>query len=91
MWRVCWDIDEDVTELRTRRLDGIPFVYPWLDAAELRVRENRRVVSKAVLIATAVRGDGHRVLVTVDVGDPETETCLTEFLRDLTDRGLAGV
>ena len=28
--RICQDIDEDVTELRTRRLDGIPFVYLWL-------------------------------------------------------------
>jgi putative transposase len=89
--RICQDIDEDVTELRTRRLDGIPFVYLWLDATYLKVRENRRVVSKAVVIATAVRGDGHREIVGVDVGDSENETFWTEFLRDLTDRGLTGV
>jgi putative transposase len=89
--RICADIDEDVTELRERRLDGIPFVSLWLDATYLKVRENRRVVSKAVVIATAVRGDGHREIVGVDIGDSENETCLTEFLRDLTDRGLTGV
>ena len=61
--RVCADIDEDVTEPRERRLDGIPFVSMWLDATYLKVRENRRVVSKAVVIATAVRGDGHREIV----------------------------
>ena len=64
--RICADIDEDVTELRERRLDGIPFVYLWLDATYLKVRENRRVISKAVVIATAVRGDGHREIVGVD-------------------------
>ena len=89
--RICADIDEDVTELRERRLDGIPFVYLWLDATYLKVRENRRVVSKAVVIATAVRGDGHREIVGVDIGDSENETFWTEFLRGLTDRGLSGV
>ena len=89
--RICADIDEDVTELRERRLDGIPFVYLWLDATYLKVRENRRVISKAVVIATAVRGDGHREIVGVDIGDSENETFWTEFLRDLTDRGLSGV
>ncbi len=54
--RICQDIDEDVTELRARRLDGIPFASLPLDAAELKVGENRRVVSKAVVIATAVCG-----------------------------------
>ena len=46
---------------------------------------------KAVVIATAVRGDGHREIVGVDIGDSENETFWTEFLRDLTDRGLSGV
>ena len=77
--RICADIDEDVTELRERRLDGISFVYLWLDATYLKVRENRRVVSKAVVIATAVRGDVHREIVGVDIGDSENETFWTEF------------
>jgi hypothetical protein len=89
--RICQDIDEDVTELRTRRLDGIPFAYLWLDATYLKARENRRVVSKALVIAIAVRGDGHREIVGVDVGESENETFWSEFLRDLTDRGLTGV
>jgi putative transposase len=82
--RMCADIDEDVTELPTCCLDGIRFVYLWLDATYLKVWESRRVVSKAVVIATAVRGDGHREIVGVDVGDSENETYLTEFLRGLT-------
>lgn len=30
-------------------------------------------------------------LVGVDIGDSQKETCLTEFLRDLTNRGLSRV
>jgi putative transposase len=89
--RICAGIDADVNVLRTRRLDHQPFVYVWLDATYLHVRVQRRVVSKAVVIATGLRADGHREVLGVDVGDSENETFWREFLTSLTDRGLAGV
>ena len=89
--RICKAIDDDVAVLRNRRLDHQPFVYVWLDATYVHVRENHQVVSKAVVIATGLRADGHREVLGVDVGDSENETFWTEFLRDLKDRGLTGV
>ena len=89
--RICAQIDADVAVLRTRRLDHQPFVYVWLDATYLHVRENRRVVSKAVVIATGLRVDGHREVLGLDVGDSENETFWREFLTGLNDRGLTGV
>ncbi|MGE3689378.1 MAG: IS256 family transposase, partial [Acidimicrobiia bacterium] len=89
--RICAQIDADVIVLRTRRLDHQPFVYVWLDATYVRVREHRHVVSKAVVIATGLRADGHREVLGVDVGDSENETFWREFLTDMNDRGLAGV
>jgi putative transposase len=89
--RICKGIDADVTVLRTRRLDHQPFVYVWLDATYVHVREAGQVISKAVVIATGLRADGHREVLGVDVGDSENETFWTEFLRDLKDRGLDGV
>jgi putative transposase len=89
--RICKQIDGDVTVLRTRRLDHQPFVYVWLDATYVHVRDAGQVVSKAVVIATGLRADGHREVLGVDVGDSENETFWTEFLRDLRDRGLGGV
>jgi putative transposase len=89
--RICKGIDADVTVLRSRRLDHQPFVYVWLDATYVHVREAGQVISKAVVIATGLRADGHREVLGVDVGDSENETFWTEFLRDLKDRGLAGV
>jgi len=56
--RICAGIDADVAVLRTRQLDHQPFVYVWLDATYLHVREHRHVVSKAVVIATGLRADG---------------------------------
>jgi len=88
--RICTQIDADVAVLRTRRLDHQPFVYVWLDATYVHVREHRHVVSKAIVIATGLRADGHREVLGVDVGDSENETFWKEFLTDLTDRGLAG-
>ena len=84
-------IDADVAVLRTRRLDHQPFVYVWLDATYVHVRENRQVVSKAIVIATGLRADGHREVLGLDVGDSENEPFWKEFLGSLVDRGLAGV
>jgi len=89
--RICKQIDADVHVLRTRRLDHQPFAYVWLDAPYVHVRENRHVVSKAVVIATGLRADGNREVLGVDIGDSETEVFWTEFLGSLRDRGLAGV
>ena len=91
MSRICTEIDADVAVLRTRRLDHQPFVYVWLDATYVHVREHRHVVSKAVVIATGLRADGHREVLGVDVGDSENETFWREFLTGLVDRGLTGV
>jgi putative transposase len=89
--RICTQIDADVAVLRTRRLDHQPFVYVWLDATYVHVREHRQVVSKAIVIATGLRADGHREVLGVDVGDSENETFWREFLTGLCDRGLGGV
>ena len=89
--RICKNIDVDVAVLRNRDLGHQAFVYLWLDATYVHVRENGQVVSKAVVIATGLRADGHREVLGVGVGDSENETFWTEFLRSLKDRNLHGV
>ncbi|MEM9656680.1 MAG: IS256 family transposase [Actinomycetota bacterium] len=89
--RICKNIDADVAVLRTRDLGHQRFVYVWLDATYVHVREAGQVTSKAVVIATGLRADGYREVLGVDIGDSENETFWTEFLRDLKDRGLDGV
>jgi transposase-like protein len=89
--RICKHIDADVAVLRNRDLGHQPFVYLWLDATYVHVREAGQVTSKAVVIATGLRADGYREVLGVDVGDSENETFWTEFLRGLKDRNLDGV
>jgi len=89
--RICAGIDEEVEAFRARRLDHIAMPYVYLDATYIKARHQHRIVSRAVVVATAVTADGNREVLGVDVGDSEDEVFWTAFLRGLKDRGLAGV
>jgi putative transposase len=89
--RICAQLDEDVTAWRTRPLGEQSFPYVFLDATYCKARINKRVVSQAVVIATGVSADGRREVLGCAVGDSETQSFWTEFLRDLRERGLGGV
>jgi putative transposase len=89
--RICTEIDEEVEAFRARRLDHIAMPYVYLDATYIKARHQHRIVSRAVVVATAVTVDGNREILGVDVGDSEDEVFWTAFLRGLKDRGLGGV
>ena len=89
--RICSQLDADVAAWRARPLDEQTFPYVFLDATYCKVRINARVVSQAVIIATGVSADGRREVLGCQVGDSETESFWTDFLRGLRDRGLSGV
>ena len=89
--RICGQLDEEVGRFRTRRLDAIEYPYVFLDATYLHVRSNHLVTSKAVVVATAVAGDGRREILGLDVGDSEDEVFWRGFLTSLKGRGLHGV
>ena len=63
----------------------------WIDAAYLKVRQNGRIVSVAVIIAVGVNIDGRREVLGLDIGPSEAEFFWTDFLRKLRRRGLRGV
>ena len=57
--RICKELDEAVEAFRNRRLEG-GYPYLWLDALYLKVRQNHRIVSQAMVIAIGVRETGER-------------------------------
>ena len=57
----------------------------------MKVRQNGRIVSVAVIVAVAVNSDGRREVLGLTVGASEAETFWTAFLRTLARRGLRGV
>lgn len=84
---ICTEIDEAVAHFLTRRLDHTWFPYLFLDATYLDVRVRGRVVSQALVVATAVSGEGRREILGISLGDAETTDFWTSFLRSLRDRG----
>ena len=55
------------------------------------MRLDGRIVSQGVLVVSAIRGDGRREIVAVDVADTESEATYQALFRDLKARGLSGV
>lgn len=88
--RVCQQLDEVVHIFRERALE-VEYPYVWLDALYVKVRQNHRVVSMAVVIAIGVRATGERDILGFDVGASEEEAFWKSFLRSLVQRGLKGV
>lgn len=88
--RLCEEIDERVKTFLDRPIEG-DWPYLWIDATYLKVRQNGRIVSVAVIVAVGVNTDGRREVLGMDIGPSEAETFWTGFLRKLARRGLRGV
>ena len=88
--RLCAEIDDKVKAFLNRPIEG-DWPYLWIDATYVKVRQNGRIVSVAVIIAVGVNSDGRREVLGMDIGPSEAETFWTAFLRKLARRGLRGV
>jgi putative transposase len=88
--RVCAALDEHVEAFRGRPLEG-RYPYLFLDAKVEKVRDGGRVVAKALVVAHGVHETDRREILSIDVGEAETEAFWTDFLRGLVARGLVGV
>jgi transposase-like protein len=88
--RICKELDHTVEEFRHRPLQE-SYPYVWLDAMYLKVRQNHRVVSLALVIAIGVDDTGERHMLGFDLGASEDEEFWLAFLRSLVKRGLREV
>ena len=88
--RLCEELDERVTAFLERPIEG-DWPYLWIDATYVKVRQNGRIVSVAVIVAVGVNSDGRREVLGMDIGPSEAEPFWTAFLRKLMRRGLRGV
>ena len=83
-------LDQMVDEFRSRRLDA---EYPviWVDALYEKIRDNHRVVSKAVMVVKAVNLEGQQEILAVEPMENESEETYSALFRKLQDRGLEKV
>jgi putative transposase len=84
-------LDAELRAWRERRLEGTAYPYLFVDARYEKVRVGHRIVSQGVLIVSAVRDDGFREIVGVQVADTESEATYQDLFRSLKARGLKGV
>ena len=85
--RCASQIDKEVQTWRDRKLDQ-RYAYVWIDAIYTKVRTERGVVSTAVLIAIALKEDGYRDVLGMELGNSESYHNWKSFLQSLKTRGL---
>jgi putative transposase len=88
--RLCEELDGKVKAFLDRPIEG-DWPYLWIDATYIKVRQNGRIVSVAVIVAVGANADGRREVLGMEVGPSEAEPFWTAFLRGLARRGLRGV
>src|SRR5829696_8658159 len=84
-------LDAELEAWRKRRLEAEAYPYLFVDARYEKARIDGRVVSQGVLLVSAVRDDGFREILAVEVADTESEATYQELFRSLKSRGLSGV
>lgn len=84
-------LDAELRAWRERRLEAKAYPYLFVDACYEKVRVGHRIVSQGVLIVSAVRDDGFREIVGIEVADTESKATYQDLFRSLKARGLEGV
>src|SRR5215210_564618 len=69
--RLAANLDAELRAWRSRPLEAKAYPYLFVDARYEKVRSGGRVVSQGVLIVSAVRDDGLREILGVEVADTE--------------------
>ena len=70
--RLCAEIGDKVRAFLARPIEG-DGPYLWLDATSVKVRQNARIVSVAVIAAVGVNSDGRREVLSMDIGPSKAD------------------
>lgn len=87
---ICKELDKNVNEFLASPITGeYPFVT--VDATYFKVREERKILSKALMVAYAVNRVGIREVIGFGVYSRESKETWKDFFLTLKNRGLTGV
>jgi putative transposase len=70
--RLAAALDSELEEWRQRPLEAESYPYLFVDARYEKVRVGHRIVSEGVLVVCAIRADGFREILAVEVADVES-------------------
>ena len=81
---------DEVYEWQSRPLDAVyPIVY--LDCIVLKIRQDKRVINKAMYVALGVNMDGHKELLGLWLAETEGAKFWLSVLTELKNRGLEDI
>ena len=80
-------ISNDIVAWQNRPLENL-YLIIWMDAIVFKVRENSRVVNKAIYIAVGLREDGLKEVLGLWLGKTESSAFWMSVLTDLKSRGV---
>jgi len=81
-------LDPIVNDWRNRPLNVLYYPYIYVDAMYIKVRENDKVVSKGVHIASGVNEKGQREIIGLKITHGESKESWSSFFDYLKSRGL---
>jgi len=87
---LCQELDPVVDGFRNRPLSRR---YPFMivDAIYMKARDDGRVKSRGLLIATGINEEGNREVLGFKIADGESEESWSDFFAELKARGLGDV
>lgn len=86
----CAELDGVVEAFRSRRIEST-ILFAMADATYLKVRENHRIASKALMVCMGLTASGTKEILGFCLADAETHGEWKAFLTSLRARGLIGV
>lgn len=85
---VCKRLDPEIKNFQNRDLSACEFPFIMVDATYFKVRENHRVISKAVFIAVGYTQEGKKEVLYFNVYDNESNDTWLDFFEHLKANGL---
>ena len=81
---------------RKRSVSGVPAlerIYPivWLDAIHYKIRQEGKVVTKAVYTLLGINLEGHKEVLGLYLSESEGATFWLQVLSDLSNRGIEDI
>lgn len=83
-------VKSDVIEWQNRPLEEV-YTIVWMDAIVFKVRENSRIVNKAIYIAVGLTTAGHKEVLGLWLGKNESSSFWMTVLSDLQARGVKDI
>lgn len=87
--RLVWQLKEHFEGWQGRSLRDKSIPYLYLDAIAVRVRLDRRVVSRPILVAVGIHDDGQKELLGLWSKGSESRESWKDVLLDMQNRGLS--